>query len=77
MNYFVTPHMLRRIRERRLNLDNVKAVIRSPNRVKDQGRGKHGGIKRKYWKTAGDHTMVVVAEIKGNDCWLITGFYDT
>jgi len=30
----------------------------------------------KFFKTVEKKTMVVVAEIKGSDCWLATAYYE-
>lgn len=65
------------MRERGLKLEDIKAVVRSPHSKGDLGKGPHGGVKRKFWKSAGGRTMIVVAEIKADECWLVTGYYDS
>lgn len=70
-------HEALRVVERALSLENMKNVIRYPDRSADLKRGKKGGIVKKFWKTVDQRTLVVVAEIKDTDCWIITAYHES
>ena len=71
----LTRHVRERALERGLSLEDVRAVVRAPETVKHLGHGPHGGLRRKFSKSSGARRMIVVAEIKGKDCWLVTAYY--
>ena len=60
--------------ERGLSLDAMKDVVKYPQQRQRQERGEHGGIVFRFSKKRGQAKMTVVAEIKGQDCWLISGW---
>jgi hypothetical protein len=70
-----TKHQTLRISERELSSENLKNVVRYPDLEQFLRRGVHGGTVRKFRKTVDGKTLVVVAEIRGKDCWLLTGFF--
>lgn len=53
----------------------MKAVVHSPTSHEDLRPGRHGGTIRKMRK-ANRRTLVVVAEIKGREAWLLTAYYE-
>jgi hypothetical protein len=73
----LTPHAKRRIDERNLSLEEMKAVIRCHEHKKQMNRGKHGGFVYTFAKTASGRKLVVVAETKKTECWIMTGYYET
>jgi len=76
MKFYNTKHFCLRLSERSLSLENVKNVISYYDSVERLNRGKHGGFLKKFKKTVDHKTLVVVAEIKNNDCWLATAYYE-
>lgn len=61
--------------ERNLSLENVRNVVRYPDSQKRApNRPVHGGKVHIFEKTVDQTTLKVVAEIKANDCWLITAY---
>jgi hypothetical protein len=50
----------------------MKDVVNYPDRRMQQYRGKHGGFVYKFSKLMGNRNIVVVAEIKKNECWLMS-----
>lgn len=56
-------------------MESLKDVIRSPQWRHLQRRGDHGGFVYRFEKTAADKTLVVVAELKKSECWIVTAFY--
>jgi hypothetical protein len=74
LRFHATRHQSLRVDERNLSLENMKNVVRYPDNTQRQRPGNHGGVISRYTKTVEDETLVVVAEVKGNDCWLLTGF---
>ena len=53
----------------------MKNAVRYPESQQNLRTGTHGDTVRKFRKTVEAKTLVVVAEIKGKDCWLLTGFF--
>ena len=76
MKFHVTQHQALRLAERELSLEEVKNVVKYPDRREILNRGNHGGNLKKIWKTVNDKTLVVVAEIKREECWLATAYYE-
>jgi hypothetical protein len=75
--FHLTHHVKLRMEQRGVPLEHVKNVVKYPDRVKPLGRGTKGGFLQKFSKTVGSDTIVVVAEIKAGECWLITAYYAT
>lgn len=73
--FHTTKHEALRVSERDLSTENMKNVVRYPDSEQLLRRGNHGGMVKKFRKTVDGKTLVVVAEIKGKDCWLLTGFF--
>lgn len=69
-----SAHERRRVDERNLSLENMKNTVNYPAVVKSQRAGSHGGTVKRFEKTVDGDTQVVIAEIKGRECWLMTGF---
>lgn len=69
-----TKHQALRVSERDLSLEDMKNVVSYPDESLFLRKGFHGGRVSKFRKTVADRTLVVVAEIKGKECWLLTGF---
>jgi hypothetical protein len=60
---------------RNLSLENVRNVVRYPDSQKRvRMRALHGGIVHAFEKTVDETTLKVVAEIRSNECWLITAY---
>jgi hypothetical protein len=64
-----------RSRERGISFEDMKNSIQYHDNRKQQYRGNHGGMVFKFKKTVGDKTMAVVAEVKHDECWILTGFF--
>ena len=54
----------------------MKAVVKYHDARVQQYRGLHGGFVCKFKKTVEGKTLAVVAEIKQDTCWLMSGFYE-
>ena len=70
-----TKHQALRVSERDLSFENMKNVVCYPDESSFLRKGLHGGRISKFRKTVEGRTLVVVAEIKGKECWLLTGFF--
>ena len=70
-----TRHAAQRLAERAISEEDLKAVVRSPAGHEVLRSGRHGGSIKKLRKPNG-RTLVVVAEIKGHDVWLLTAYYE-
>ena len=69
-----TDHLILRSEERNLSLENIKNVVRYPDKQKRIGRGEHTGIVYVFEKKVDQVTLKVVAEIKASECWLMTAY---
>jgi hypothetical protein len=52
----------------------MKDVVKYPQQKQKQYRGEHGGDVFRFSKRRGNVNLTVVAEIKRQQCWLITGW---
>jgi hypothetical protein len=76
LRFHVTHHQAMRLSERNLSLEFIKSTVSYPDRKQMLNKGHNGGNLMKFFKTVEKRTMVVVAEIKGSDCWLATAYYE-
>lgn len=53
----------------------MKAVVNYPEKMTQQYRGKHGGMVYRFSKSAGPRELVVIAEVKKSEAWLVSCFY--
>lgn len=72
-----TSHVEQRARERGftveqtiLTIDEPGSILKTPPR-----RGNHGGMMWLFFRRFEARTLVVVAEIKLHECWIITGYW--
>jgi len=52
----------------------MKTVVNSHTTKKQKCKGQHGGIVFELRKTVDGKTLVVAAEIKATECWIMTGY---
>jgi hypothetical protein len=52
----------------------MQEVVRIHDSRVQHRRGEHGGFVYEFVRRSGPRTLTVVAEIKQNECWLITGW---
>jgi hypothetical protein len=78
-NWITTGHGGQRYDERQISVELAKSVILNPTWKLQQDKGEHGGFQYRFEKMikVGDRNekIRVVAEIKKENCWLITGYY--
>jgi hypothetical protein len=74
--FHLTTHAERRINERGLSVEALKDVIKYHDHVDQQARGTHGGFMYRFQKTVDGKTLVVAAEVKKDECWIATGYYE-
>ena len=70
-----STHARQRSRERNISLETTKDVVKYHQSKTQQYRGNHGGFVYKFKKTVEGKILAVVAEIKKDECWLMSGFY--
>ena len=79
MNYQFhdTTHVETRCFERGFTLAQAIETVTHPARILKHPprRGNHGGLIWLFFHAYGRRVLVVVAEIKNNECWLITGYW--
>lgn len=52
----------------------MKDIVHYHDAKRQQYRGNHGGFVYKFTKHAAGQTIAVVAEVKKDECWLISAF---
>ncbi len=57
-------------------MEFVKNVINYADTKRQQYRGRHGGFVYRFAKTHEGQTLVVIAEIKRAEAWLVSCFYE-
>ena len=71
-----TAHALRRISERALTVELLESVVNQHERRTQQYHGEHGGIVYRFTRKVDDLILVAVAEVKGEEAWILTGFFE-
>jgi hypothetical protein len=73
-----TSHVEKRARERGFTVEQAMLTINDPGSIlkTPPRRGNHGGMLWLFFRGFGDRILVVVAEIKLNECWIITGYWE-
>jgi hypothetical protein len=71
-----TTHAGTRRQERQLSVEQMKGAVCQHERRVQHRRGEHGGFVYEFRQRVVERTLVVVAEIKKHECWLITGYYE-
>jgi hypothetical protein len=74
--FHITAHAARRISERALSVEALKDVIKYPQYKKAQYKGEHGGTVFRFSKQVEGVKLIVSAEVKKHECWILTGFYE-
>jgi len=70
-----STHASVRLRERSISIELMKIVVSSPDRKTQQYLGNHGGFVYRFSKSVDGSIVAVIAEIKKEECWLISAFY--
>ena len=73
-----TAHVEKRARERDFTLEQAMLTINNPGSIlkTPPRRGNHGGMLWLFFRVIEGRTLVVVAEIKLYECWIITGYWN-
>ena len=73
-----TSHVEKRARERGFTVEQATRTIREPRRIlKTPPRlGNHGGMIWLFFGKFEARILVVIAEVKNNECWIITGYWE-
>lgn len=71
-----TTHAGTRRQERQLSFEQMKNTVCQHQRRIQHQRGEHGGFVYEFHQRAAGKTLVVIAELKRQECWLITGYHE-
>lgn len=73
-----TAHVEKRARERGFTVEQAILTINDPaSTLKAPPRkGNHGGFIWLFFRLFESRILVVVAEVKNNECWIITGYWE-
>ena len=73
-----TAHIEKRARERGFTVEQAMLTINEPASVlkTPHRKGNHGGFIWLFFRTFESRILVVVAEVKANECWVITGYWE-
>jgi hypothetical protein len=71
-----TTHAGTRRQERQLSVEQMKDTVCQHERRIQHRRGEHGGFVCEFRRRLTGRMLVVIAEIKKHECWLITGYYE-
>jgi hypothetical protein len=74
--FHLTPHSARRLSDREISAEEMKDAVKYHDEKHPMGPGENGGKKYKFAKKTNGRTLVVIAELKKGECWLITTFYE-
>ncbi len=77
MNFHHTVHSQARQRQRSITQAQVEdAVLTGQRKMLTSQRGEHGRILRKHWKHIDGRKLLVIAETKGENCYVMTEYYE-
>jgi hypothetical protein len=73
-----TAHVEKRARERGFTIEQAELTINEPGSIlKTPPRnGNHGGLIWLFFRAFESRILIVVAEVKANECWIITGYWE-
>ena len=73
-----TAHAEKRARERGFTIEQAVLTINEPGSIlkAPPRNGNHGGFIWLFFRAFESRILVVVAEVKANECWIITGYWE-
>jgi hypothetical protein len=73
-----TAHVEKRARERGFTAEQAMLAINEPASILKvpPRRGNHGGFIWLFFRAFESRILVAVAEVKNNECWIITGYWE-
>ena len=73
-----TAHVEKRARERGFTVEQAMLTITAPASIlkAPPRKGNHGGFIWLFFRLFESRILVVVAEVKDNECWIITGYWE-
>lgn len=72
--FHFSEHARRRVSERELSEEQIRDVVNYHDKKRQQYKGEHGGFVYRFEKTVDGSTLVVAAEIKRQEAWIVTSF---
>jgi hypothetical protein len=69
-----TAHANERSEQRSIPLIEMIEIINHHDSKTQQYKGDHGGFVYKFKKTKNGKLVSVIAEVKGDECWIISAF---
>ena len=72
-----TAHVEKRARERGFTLEEATLTINEPASIlkTPPRRGNHGSMLWLFFRAFEGRTLVIVAEVKANECSIVTGYW--
>ena len=73
-----TAHVEKRARERGFTVEQATLAINEPGSIlkTPPRKGNHGGFIWLFFRASQSKILVVVAEVKTNECWIIPGYLE-
>lgn len=73
-----TAHLEKRARERKFTIEQASLAISKPGSIlkTPPRKGNHGGFIWLFFRRFESKILVVVAEVKKNECWIITAYWE-
>jgi hypothetical protein len=73
-----TAHLEKRARDRGFTIEQITPAINEPASIlkTPPRKGNHGGFIWLFFRAFESRILVVVAEVKANECWIITGSWE-
>lgn len=72
----MSRHFAQRIAERGISAEHAKDVVKYADEEKRLQGGQNGGILKSFTKCVDGRKLTVIAEVRKNDCWLATSYYE-
>lgn len=73
--FYFTIHSGARGNEREITKEQFKLAVSSPDTKSQMCAGSNGGFKYIFTKNIDLKILIVVAEVKKEECWVVTGYW--
>jgi hypothetical protein len=77
LKFHISHHFAQRTAERGISVESAKDVVKYADEEKKLQPGHHRGTMKSFTKTVAGRKLTVIAELKNNECWLATTYYES
>lgn len=76
LKFHVSKHFAQRLVDRSIICEHAKDVVKYADEEKKLQPGNHGGNLMSFTRIVNGRRLTVIGELKNNECWLATAYYE-